>query len=102
MWPYVKIYEEGWRLVIEPSRKSLTVVLKDDFQVIYNLIFKNALYSLECFVSGSTQKDVNHYYLAENITDDEGEAEMFLRKMAKGKVLPVHIKDMVEDYFINQ
>lgn len=88
--------------MIEPSRKSLTVVLKDDVQVIYNLFFKNALYSLECYIAGSNQKDVNHYYLAENVTDDEGEAEMFFQKMAKGKVLPVHIKDMVDDYFINQ
>jgi hypothetical protein len=37
--------------------------------------------------------------LVEDITDDEGEAESFLRLMAKGKVFPVHINDMAIDYF---
>ncbi len=84
---------------MEPSIKSITVILQDDVQASYNLFFKNALYSLECYISDGKQKGNTNYYLAENITDDEGEAEMFLRKIANGKVLPIHIKDLVEDYF---
>lgn len=84
--------------MIEKSLKSSIKNTKDEeIQVIYHLIFKNALYSLECFVEGSS--DNNHYSYIENLTDDEGEAEAFLKLVVKGKILPVHIKDMAEDYF---
>lgn len=65
--------------------------------VVYNLIFKNALYDLECYREGY-EGHWNYSYI-ENLTDDEGEAETFLKIMAKGKVMPVHIKDMSVDYF---
>jgi hypothetical protein len=41
----------------------------------------------------------NDYCFVENITEDEGEAEVFLQILSKGKVFPVHIKDLAEDYF---
>lgn len=69
----------------------------EELQLVYRLIFKNALYSIECFVEGS--KDKKNYCYIEDITDDEGEAEDFLKKIVKGKVFPIHIKDMVEDCF---
>jgi hypothetical protein len=84
--------------MIEESLKSSTKKVKvENIQVVYNLIFKNALYSLECFTEGSEVPD-NYCYI-EDFTDDEGEAEAFLHLIVKGKVFPVHIKDMVEDYF---
>lgn len=86
--------------MIDQTLKSSTkIITKEEIQVVYNLIFRNALYSLECYKEGSSTLDPNNYCLAENITDDEGEAEAFLYLMAKGKVLPIHIKDMAENYF---
>ncbi|HWT75787.1 MAG TPA: DUF6514 family protein [Mobilitalea sp.] len=83
------------------ARQSLNTygkTIKDeDTQVVYNLIFKNALYSIECSREGRTEHG-NYIYL-ENLTDDEGEAETFLKKLVKGKVLPIHIKEIAEDYF---
>lgn len=66
-------------------------------QIVYHLIFKNAFYSMECFVDGCT--DNNKYSYIEDITDDEGEAETFMKLMAHGRVHPLHIRDMAEDYF---
>jgi hypothetical protein len=84
--------------MIEQSlRSSLKSTKAEEIQVVYHLIFKNALYSMECYVEGS--KDKKDYCYIEDITDDEGEAEAFLKHLVKGKVLPVHIKDMAEDYF---
>lgn len=84
--------------MIEQALKSNTVKISvEDIQVVYNLIFKNALYSLECYIEGSSNK--KNYCCVEDITDDEGEAEMFLKHMVKGEVLPIHIKDIAEDYF---
>jgi hypothetical protein len=84
--------------MIEQSLKTNTRRIKiENIQVVYNLIFKNALYSLECIADGS--EIPNNYCYIENFTDDEGEAEAFLYRMAKGKVLPVHIKDIALDYF---
>jgi hypothetical protein len=86
--------------VIAKSFKSSTRVIKtEDVNVIYNLVFKNALYSFECYKEGSNGSDIENYCLLEDVTDDEGEAEAFLHLMAKGKVFPVHIQDMVVDYF---
>ncbi|MGF7144601.1 hypothetical protein HNQ56_003033 [Anaerotaenia torta] len=67
--------------------------------VVYNLIFRNALYSIECYREDSDLDDPNNYCLAEDITDDEGEAEAFLQIVARGKVSPVHIQDIAADYF---
>ena len=74
-------------------------VRERDIKITYNLIFRNALYSLECIKESGREENPNDYCLAENITDDETEAEIFLNQVAKGKVFPVHIKDLVEDYF---
>jgi hypothetical protein len=72
----------------------------ENVEVVYRLIFKNALYSLECYKEGSFDtKNLNDYSFIEEITDDEGEAEAFLQSLAKGKVFPIHIKDIAEDYF---
>jgi hypothetical protein len=93
--------------MIEHSLKSKTKkVSVGNVQVVYNLIFKNAFYSFECYIENSDKtKDnfhtENNYSYIENITDDEGEAELFLTQMVKGKVHPIHIKDMAKDYFEN-
>lgn len=76
-----------------------TSARNEEIQIVYNLIFENALYNLECIREGGNFEDVNNYCYAENITEDEGEAEVFLDRMVKGKVFPVHIKDMAKDYF---
>ncbi len=86
--------------MIEHLLKSNTKTIRtENIQVVYNLIFQNALYSIECYKTDSDLSNPNNYCLVEDITDDEGEAESFLRLMAKGKVFPVHINDMAIDYF---
>lgn len=86
--------------MIERSLKSFTKVeATEDIELCYNLIFANALYSIECYTGRGNNRCTHNYCLAENITDDEREAEAFLSLMAQGKVLPVHINDMVADYF---
>lgn len=84
---------------MQSIKTKTTSVLKEDIQIVYNLIFKNTLYSLECYKVGADVNDLNNYYLLEDITDDEGEAEMFLKRLEKGKAFPVHIKDLAEDFF---
>jgi hypothetical protein len=86
--------------MIEQSLKSNTKTIQtENIKVVYNLIFRNALYSLECYKEGCNKENTNNYCVLEDLTDDEGEAEAFLHLMAKGKVFPVHINDMAEDYF---
>ncbi len=86
--------------MVEHMLKSNTKsILTEDIEVVYNLIFRNALYCIECYKEGSQSQDINAYCYIEDLTDDEGEAEAFLRIMAKGKVLPVHIYDMAKEYF---
>lgn len=85
--------------IMQSLRTKTTSVRENEFEIVYNLIFSNALYSLECIRVGDNEGP-NNYCFAENITEDEGEAEVFLQKLSKGKVFPVHIKDLVEDYFM--
>ena len=72
---------------------------KNEIEIIYNLIFQNALYSLECIRVDGNENKPNNYCFIENVTEDETEAENCLRILAKGRVFPVHIKDIIEDYF---
>lgn len=69
----------------------------EEKEIIYNLYFKNAFYSFECFIDGDVE-DYGYAYV-ENITEDEGKAEHFWRSMYDGKVLPVHINELVEEFF---
>lgn len=84
---------------MQSLRIKTTSARERDIEIIYNLIFKNALYSLECIRVGCCDDESNSYCFAENITEDEGEAEVFLQKLVMGKVFPVHIKDLAKDYF---
>lgn len=84
-------------MIEQTLRSSIKNTEAEDIQVVYHLIFKNALYSFECFIENSFDK--KDYCYIEDATDDEGEAEAFLKMMVKGKVLPIHIKDMAYDYF---
>ncbi len=85
-------------MIVQP-RKSIIASLNDDVKVVYNLIFQNAYYSLECYKEGSSKHNIKDYCFVEYFTDDEGEAESFVHRLVKGKVFPVHIKDLVEDLF---
>ncbi len=84
--------------MLESNTKT---ILTEDINVVYNLIFKNALYSIECYKQDGENQNFISYSFVEDLTDDEGEAEAFLSLMARGKVLPVHIYDMAKDYFAN-
>lgn len=84
--------------MVEQSLNTYKKTIKDEeTQVVYNLIFKNALYSFECYKEGCNGR--KNYCYIENLTEDEGEADTFLKKVAKGQVLPIHIKDIAEDIF---
>jgi hypothetical protein len=84
--------------LVEQSLNTYKKTIKDEeTQVVYNLIFKNALYSFECYKEGANGH--RNYCYIENLTEDEGEAETFLKQMAKSQVLPIHIKDIAEDIF---
>ena len=86
--------------MVEHLLKSNTKTIRtENIEVVYNLIFKNALYSIECYKEGTDFSNPNNYSIVEDITDDEGEAESFLQLMARGKVFPVHMNDMAVDYF---
>lgn len=84
---------------MQSLRTITTSSRENEVEIIYNLIFKNTLYSLECRRVGGNDSGPNNYCFLENITEDEGEAEDFLQRLVKGKAFPVHIKDLVDDYF---
>ncbi len=88
--------------MIDKPFKTATAIMNDEEQVTYNLIFKNAYYSLEGRIQGCNPDGAGQYSFVENITDDEGEAENFLKRLVKGKVYPVHIKDLAEDFFLHR
>lgn len=75
------------------------IVNVDDLQLVYNLIFQNALYCFECYKQGYSKDDENYSFVY-NVTEDEGEAEELLDTIVMGRVYPVHIKEIAEDYFI--
>lgn len=83
---------------MQSIKTKTTFVIKEKVQIVYNLVFENALYSLECYRDGGNVSLVNDYSYVENITDDEGTAEMFLKLLEKGKAFPVHIEALVEDF----
>ncbi len=84
--------------MVEQSQNTYIRTIKDkDTEVVYTLFFQNALYSMECYKENEEKSKV--YCYIENLTEDEGEAEYFLKRMVKGKVSPIHMKDLAQDYF---
>jgi len=74
-------------------------VKSHNIQIVYNLFFNNTQYSIECYKKEFQDEEPINYSLVEDFTDDEGQAEDFLNHLVRGKVYPVHIKELVDDYF---
>lgn len=75
------------------------VVLDNKNSLVYNLYFKNALYSLECKKHTMEKPNERNYYYLENFTEDEGEAEYFFHRITEGRVYPIHVQDIALDMF---
>lgn len=80
-------------------RSNVKVIKTENIRVVYNLVVENARFGVECFKKDSNREDPKNYSRIEGITEDEGEAKAFLNKMARNSVLPIHMNDMVEDFF---
>lgn len=70
--------------------------------VVYNLIRSGEAYDIECFLDGEIAKSSNDYCYIKGITKEKEVAGNFIHKLAKGQVLPIHIKDIVEDEFYEE
>lgn len=81
----------------QPHMMPYKTKVNEDDHIIYNIFFKNAYYDLESYKEDWT--DNKDYCYIEKLTDDEGEAETFLQLLLKGKVYPVHISELAQDYF---
>ncbi|MDI9489401.1 MAG: DUF6514 family protein, partial [Bacillota bacterium] len=97
----IKIHKEVAAVLIKSLKTTVNTRANKDVEIIYNLFFKNALYSLECIKMNCNNKEPNNYCLVENFTEDETEAETILHILAKGMAAPIHIKDLIEDLSIS-
>ena len=77
--------------------KNIQVNEEKEFDVCYHLISENGIYSVECFVEHSVEKNPMTYCFIHNFTKDKAEAVKFVETLANGEVLPIHVKDIYED-----
>lgn len=78
---------------------SFYVLLNNTDSLVYNLYFKNALYSLECKKQTMEKPNERNCYYLEEFTEDEGEAEYFFHRITEGRVYPIHVRDIALDMF---
>ncbi len=79
-----------------------TDIIIDDIihkQIVYNLTYQNSLYGIECYTQGSDYKAPNNYCNVVDFTNNEDAANKIMSKLVIGKVMPVHIQDIIMDYF---
>jgi hypothetical protein len=89
---------KGWNYIMAQALDTICKTIKDEeIQVVYKLIYKDSEYGIECLREGMEGR--GSYCRLENLTEDEYEAERFLQLVAEGKVYPIHIRDLAEDYF---
>ncbi|HHU71732.1 MAG TPA: hypothetical protein GXZ21_06825 [Clostridiales bacterium] len=79
-------------------RSRTMQIQSENIKIVYHLYFNNTQYSIECYREGHDYSNPNNYSVSNDFTDDEGVAVDFLHRVAKGKVSPVHINDLVKDY----
>ena len=85
--------------MIKYSLHRYVEVEDQDVCVVYNLTFDNDKYGLECYKPGADFTRSLNYCKINDVTSDPEFAEVLLEKLAQSNVMPVHIHDIIEDYY---
>lgn len=80
-------------------KKSIQVDESKELVVWYNLTSEGNQYNVECYVENGENKKKASYSEIKNFTSNREEGVKFVEMIAKGEVLPVHLEDILEDYF---
>lgn len=80
-------------------KKHIRVNEERELIVCYNLISEGMKYGVECYVENEDSKDSMSYCKIKDFTIDRELGVKFVNDIAKGEVLPVHVPDIMEDYF---
>ena len=80
-------------------KKHIRVNEERELIVCYNLISEGMKYDVECYVENEERKDEMSYCKIDDFTRDRNQGMKFVDVIAKGEVLPIHVPDIMEDYF---
>ena len=80
-------------------KKNIQVNESDEVVVCYNLTSDGNQYNVECYVENAGEKNRKTYNEIKGFTKDRETGVKFLKMIAEGEVLPIHLKDILEDYF---
>lgn len=80
-------------------KKHVKVNESKELVVCYNLISEGKKYHVECYVENAKEKDNTTYCEMKDFTRNRQKGFQFVEMIAKGEVLPVHVLDIMEDFF---
>ena len=80
-------------------KKHIQVNEERELIVCYNLISKGNQYDVECYIENAEHRNNTAYSEVKDFTKDREIGINFVEMIAKGEVLPVHLGDILEDYF---
>ncbi|MEG1869348.1 MAG: DUF6514 family protein [Oscillospiraceae bacterium] len=81
--------------------KNIDITLEDLTQktIVYNLIKEGSLYSIECYIAGSNQDIPHNYGCTDSFSQSEEFANQVFDRIVCGKVFPIHIQDIIMNFF---
>jgi len=86
--------------MIERSyKKHIQVDAQRELIVCYYLVSEGEKYNVECYVENEEVWDEMSYCKIDGFTKNKELGLKFLEVIAKGEVLPIHVSDIMEDYF---
>ena len=67
--------------------------------IVYNLLASGEQFEIECYTAGANDTDSKDYCKVTEIMQPQEKLERLLHLLANRHVTPVHIPDIISDYF---
>lgn len=86
-------------MILETTILKIDVLLVNKVNITYNLISDGRYFGIECYKEGASCENPREYSSVLQITKNREKAEKILQTIIEKDVFPVHLKDVLQDYF---
>ena len=86
-------------MILEATHSKIDILSVSRVNITYNLISDGRYYGIECYKEGASCDNLRDYSSVSRITKERKETEKILQLLIEKNVFPVHLKDVIEDFF---
>lgn len=70
-------------------------------RIVYDLVYNGNKYGISSFIVGSNNLETDNRCFVDDISDNEIEVERIILNLASHTVMPIHVKEIIEDTYLS-